>query len=410
VFSAALLTALAANHLYAQSLPLALEGNLGDAAYKINVPADWNGTLVLFEDGYRDVADAPGETEDRAAHFDPPELEQYLLANHYATASSGFSANGYNIDEGEEDTKALLSFFRDMVGKPRHTILYGLSGGSVRSNVLLETGHGLIDAAIDTCSVNAGTPLFFDRALDFAVAYDAAFGWPVAWGSPGDVRDDLDFEIDVLPTFLDQIFNPANAGKLEFIRTVNGISPAGFYDGEGLFIWMFFTTEARAQVERKLGGPATQNLDHTYRLSNADKGYLASLGEDPDALLSSMNAHAIYGAKRSARQYMENGGSFNGNITGPILSMHAIDDGLATIDHESVYAAINAAAGRQDVLTQVYTNGVGHCTFTEDQLESAVRAMVSWLETGVKPDATFFPVSQGFVPGFTPPAWPYPIK
>ena len=45
----------------------------------------------------------------------------------------------------------------------------------------------------------AGTPLRFDRALDFSVAYAAAFGWPAEWGSIGDLRDDLDWGADVLP-------------------------------------------------------------------------------------------------------------------------------------------------------------------------------------------------------------------
>ena len=253
-------------------------------------------------------------------------------------------------------------------------------------------------------SARSASPICFN-----AVAYDAAFGWPVAWGSPGDVRDDFDFEIDVLPVFLGQI-NPANAGKLEFIRLVNSISPAGFYDVQGLFIWMFFTTEACAQVERKLGGPATQNLDHTYRLSAADKGYLASLGEDPDALLASMNAHAIYGAKPSACRYMVNGGSFNGNIKGPILTIHTQFDTLATVDNETVYRDAVEAAGNGALLLQVFTNGVGHCAFTQTQTMTAIQAMESWLNTGEKPDASVFPASQGFVPGFTPTAWPYPVK
>src|SRR5207247_878712 len=135
-------------------------------------------------------------------------------------------------------------------------------------------------------------------------------------------------------------------------------------DGSSLlFVHMFFTTEARAQAERKMGGPATQNLDHTYRLSTDDTAYLASLGVDALPLVADMNAHRIYGADRSARRYMERFGGLNGDIKKPLLSMHAIHDGLATVDHEHVYRDLVREADKEDLLLQVYTDGTGHCHF-----------------------------------------------
>lgn len=393
----------------AQSPPLTLEGELDGAAYAINVPVNWNGTLVVFQHGYRDVADAPGEVEDHTAHFDPVSLGSFLLSQGYATAASAFRVNGYNIQEGIEDTKALTAFFRERVGRPTHTLLYGRSGGATMSARILETGHGLFDGAVTACGVMAGTPLFFDRGLDFLVAYDAAFGWPPAWGSPGDVRDDLDFESDVLPVFRSQLVNPENRGRFEFIRLVGGLPLAGFYPS-ALFTNMFFNTEARAQLETKLGGPGTQNLDHTYRLSSADEAYLHGLGVDTETLLAQMNAHTVYSATPAVRQYMEQFAAFDGNIKKPLLSMHAVHDGLATVDNESVYRSIVESAGKGDSLLQVYTDGVGHCTFTETQTMTLIQGMESWLNTGTKPDLSFFPASQGFVHAFQPPAWPQPIR
>jgi hypothetical protein len=214
----------------------------------------------------------------------------------------------------------------------------------------------------------------------------------------------------VLPIMLPQLFNPANLGRFEFIRLVNRLPLAGFYSGPSmLFAQMSFTTEARAQMELKFGGPGAQNLDHTYALSSADTAYLAGLGVDAGALLDRMNNGARYAADPSARAHAERFASFDGNIKKPLLSVHAISDGLATVDNESVYAAMNAAAGREDRLLQVYTNGVGHCTFTNDQLVTAVQAMELWLDSGIKPPPSFFPADQGFDHAFVPPAWPYPI-
>ena len=51
------------------------------------------------------------------------------------------------------------------------------------------------------------------------------------------------------------------------------------------------------------------------------------------------------------------------------------------------------------------TGAVGHCAFTPDQWLSVVRAMDSWLETGVAPDAGSFPAGQGFINGYQPGLW-----
>jgi len=36
---------------------------------------------------------------------------------------------------------------------------------------------------------------------------------------------------------------------------------------------------------------------------------------------------------------------------------------------------------------------------------TALAAMNSWLDTGVPPDASFFPAAKGFNPGFIPGRW-----
>jgi hypothetical protein len=191
--SVLLLLLAAPPHVAAQTGERTLQGSIDGAPYTIKLPATWNGTLLVYEAGYRDVADAPGEVANRTADPFLPQLVPQLLSRGYALAGSAFRANGYNIEEGIEDTQALLKFFRKEIGRPERTILFGVSGGAVRAAEILETNDSQVDAAITVCGVMAGTPLFFDRALDVAVAYASAFGWPAAWGTPGDLKDDLDF-------------------------------------------------------------------------------------------------------------------------------------------------------------------------------------------------------------------------
>jgi hypothetical protein len=392
--------------------PLDVTGELNGAPYRIVVPADWNGTLLVFAHGYRDLADHPGEIDDRSAPVAPSAaLEPTLLAQGYALAGSAFATNGWAVREGIADTRALVSHFRSIVGQPRRTLLWSFSMGSVVALELAEETAGHFDGYLAGCAIGAGTTRAWDGALATALAYDAAFGWHAAWGAVGDVRDDVDFDTEVVPTLAGQLLGPSGFGKSEFIRLVTGTVPRELPAPSfpsWLFTNMFFTTEGRAELERRAGGPYVQNVTHAYSLSAADKAYLATLGVDADPLLAHMNAHRDIAPPPSARNYAEHWADFTGRIKKPILTLHTRTDSLVPVQHEAAYAADVGAVGRSDLLAQAYTSGVGHCTFTGPQLVTALGALDQWVATGVRPSAASFPAALGFLPGFEPPAWPQP--
>ncbi len=397
----------------AQGEAMELEGVLNGAPYKIRVPADWNGTLLVYAHGYRDKADHPGEEDDRHADAAPggKPLEDFLLSQGYAVAGSAYLDNGWAVKEGLSDTLALVSFFKGRVGEPRHTILWGFSMGSLIALKSAEDLANVYDGVIAGCAVGAGAPLTWDGAGVIALAYDVAFGIPASWGTFADVRDDLDFDTEVVPVLINQVTNQANFGRFEFIRLVNDLPAEEFYDGSNwLFTDMFFVFEARAELERRAGGPIVQNVDHVYSLTDEEKAYLASLGVDADALLAEMNARTNVSAPPSARRYLENYAAYTGRIAVPVLTLHTTTDGLVPAAHESVYRELVARAGREALLRQVYTDAVGHCAFTPEQLVTVVRAMEFWLETGASPGPEFFPEDLGFVPDFVPPRWPYGLQ
>ncbi len=388
-----------------------LAGTLNGAAYEIRVPENWNGTLLVYARGYRDKADHPGEVDDLSADAAPggDPMEEFLLLQGYALAGSAYRDNGWAVKEGIQNTLALTNFFKGRVGNPEHTILWGFSMGSVVTFESIEKYPGVYDAAIAGCAVGAGSTRSWDGAGAIALAYDVAFGWPASWGSPGNVRDDLDFETEVVPVLLAQVNDPANFGRFEFIRLVTGLPFEEFYDGSNwLFTDMFFVTEARAELERRAKGPVVQNLDHVYTLSAADKAHLASLGVGADPLLAAMNAGTTISAPRSARHYVERYADYTGNIKRPVLTIHTIGDGLVPVANEAAYRDTVDAAGKLDLLVQVYTDAVGHCDFTGEQLAAAVTAMSFWLDSGSPPGPAFFPEALGFLPSFEPPAWPQP--
>lgn len=394
----------------ATAAPTVLTGELNGAPYRIVVPDNWNGTLVVHAHGYRDRADHPGEVDDRSAPAAPSAaLEPALLAQGYALAGSAYKTNGWAVQDGIADTKALVSRFRAAVGKPARTLLWGFSMGSVVSLALAEQTAGHFDGYIAACAVAAGTSRAWDGAVATSLAYKAAFGWNDAWGSVGDLRDDLDFDTEVAPKMIPEVSNPLNFGKFEFIRLVTGAAPLAF-PAPAYPSWiltnMFFGTEGRAELERRAGGPVGQNLTHVYTLSAGDKAYLALFGVNADALLAQMNAGRTIAAKPSARNYVEHWADFSGKIKKPLLTLHTQTDSLVPVSHESAYAATVAAAGRSDLLAQTFTSGNGHCNFTGPQLLTALGALDSWVATGSKPTAATFPAALGFLPGFVAPAWP----
>jgi hypothetical protein len=399
--------------------PLDLTGELNGAPYRIRVPATWNGTLLVFAHGYRDKADHPGEIDNRNADIAPSAaLEAPLLALGYALAGSAYRDNGWEVEGAIQDVKDVAVLFRDLVGKPNQTILYSVSLGSLIGMESMERFGGVYDGALCMCAPGAGSTRVWDSGLAIYLAYDTIFGTLPTWGTPAAVRNDLDFETEVLPKLIPEISNPANFPKFEFIRLVGGNPgrgitpppPPAFFPG-WVITDMAFLTEFRAELQRRAGGGYVQNIGHNYNLSAAERSYLNGLGiPSPvlDGWLAAMNSQTNIVAAPAPRNYVEHYATFTGKIKPPVLTMHTIIDPLVVVANESAYQETVAGAGRSDRLFQTYTNGIGHCAFSGPQILTAVGAIDNWVRTGTKPTAATFPAALGFVPAFVPPAFPQP--
>jgi hypothetical protein len=395
-------------------VPLELSGELHGAPYRIRVPENWNGTLLVFAHGYRDKADHPGEIDNRNADVAPnAALEAPLLAQGFALAGTAFKDNGWAIGDAIQDAKNLAVFFRSAVGKPDRTIFWAVSVGTVAALKSMEQFNGVFDGGLCLCAVGAGATRIWDNGLGLYLAYDVVFGVPPSWGTAGAVRNDIDFETEVVPKLGSELAIPANFPKFEFIRLVAGTPgrgiipppPPNFFPN-WVLTDMFFLTEARSELQRRAGGPYVQNLDHNYTLSDAERAYLMGLGVPGaviDGWLAAMNARRDIQADTSARNYVRNNTDYNGKIRNPLLTMHTIVDPLVTVTNENAYAELIAAEGREELLFQAFTSGVGHCAFTGPQILTAVAAIDVWVRTGVRPTAASFPPALGFVPGFSPP-------
>jgi hypothetical protein len=409
-FSAAAVAALA---LSGTAAAYTLEGEHSGANYKIVVPdAGWNGTLVVLAHGYRDKADHPGEVDDKSAmDADFTALANGLAAGGYAVAATSYRDNGWAVKESLHDLTALRSLFNALVGQPETALLMGFSLGSLPTARLAEQGDDLFDGYLPACGVLAGSPRAWDMGAAGLLAYKLIYGMPASWGTPEDA--DVDFQTEVFPVlFPGQIFAPTDYGKWEFIRLISGARgptvplPPSLYPA-WLLTNFFFFTEARAEAERRAGGPYVQNLTHNYTLTLAEQAYLASLGFNAAPVLAAMNASERFSGEESARNYMAHYATFSGELEDPVLSIHTKWDTLVPWAHESAYAATVAAAGQSDLLLQASTNGLGHCNFSPNELGASVALLESWAETGVKPSAAVLALF-GLDAISAPPAWPQP--
>src|SRR5215204_3318157 len=266
--------------------PIDESGEINGAPYRIRVPANWNGTLLVYAHGYRDKADHPGEVDNRAADVAPnAALADALLALGYALAGSAYRDNGWEVEGGIHDTKDLAVYFRDNIAQPDRTLLWAFSLGTVIAFDSMERFGGIYDGALCSCAVGAGATRSWDAAGDLTLAYATVFGMPAAWGNFGDVRDDLDFDTEVLVKLVPELSTPVNFPRFEFIRLVAGTPgrgiqpppPPNFYPN-WVVTDMFFAMEARAELERRAGGPIVQNLDRKYSITAAERAYLMGFG------------------------------------------------------------------------------------------------------------------------------------
>ena len=393
---------------------LDLSGEINGAPYRIRVPELWNGTLLVFAHGYRDKADHPGEIDNRNADVAPSAaLEAPLLAQGFALAGTAYKDNGWAIEDAIQDVKNLAVFFRDNVAPPQKTIIVAASLGTFVGFKSMEQFGGIYDGALCLCSAGAGATRLWDSGVPLYLGYDVVFGIPPSWGTVGEVRNDIDFDTEVLAKLAPELSNIANFPKFEFLRLVaknpgRGITPPpppAFFPGWALTDF-FFLTEARAELQRRAGGPFVQNLDQNYSLTAAEKAYLAGIGLPTpvvDAWLAQMNARRDIQANPAARNYVRNNTDFNGKIRNPILTVHTIIDPLLVVANDSAYAELNASKGKQELLFQTYTTGVGHCNLTGPQILTAIGAIDSWVRTGVRPTPAQFPAGLGFNQAFVPP-------
>jgi pimeloyl-ACP methyl ester carboxylesterase len=379
-------------------------GTLADgAAYLVQVPGTWNGTLVLYSHGYV----APGASNP-ALDVGDPTTGAYLLDQGYALAGTSYSATGWALKEAFQDQIDLLNTFPGITGepKPARTIAWGHSLGGIITAGLVQLNPDRFTAALPMCGVLSGGISQWNKALDSAYVF-----WRlVAGGDPklqvvnltnptGNLAlaEQYLAAAQATPQGQARIALAAAVGDLPGWFDPAGPEPAaGDYATQELnqFKWNSqvdfpFIFALRAELEARAGGNPSWNtgVDYSDQLQDsADRQevrglYKAaglSLGQDLETLNDSPRIAAAPAAVRYLNRYI----TFNGHIDIPILTLHTSGDGLVQVTNEQAYGSEVREDGNGRLLRQVYVHRAGHCTFTPAETVAAFKALVNRVNTG----------------------------
>jgi hypothetical protein len=352
----------------AADAPTLREGVHEGADYLIGLPAQWNGGLVMFAHGYE------GESPGRGSVRGEPS-GNYLTARGYAWAASGYRSMGYRPDWFMADTLALRERFIKEVGRPRWTIIHGLSMGGHVAIASLEQQPDVYQGALIECGVIDGIGL-----VDWLYAYTAAADY--LSGLPLLATPRPDFDALVNGTWLglmgvpggytergrrfDSVVKHLAGGdlplrleglKARYILNLNSRDPGPLRARE--FARHADTRHVRYGIDPGLGlDEATLNRE-IRRVTPA-----------PGA--RSREANAVFAEP-------------TGKIRVPVLAIHETADFRAPFRLQQDYRRRTLAAGTAHLLVQRAVRWAGHCSFDGTVRERALDDLIAWIERGTVP-------------------------
>ena len=369
----------------------ALFGVHAGAGYRIEVPEDWNGKLVVWAHGFRGTG--------LELTVDNHPLRGLLISQGYAWAASSYDRNDYDINSGVLSTHALIKRFNALVAKPTQILMTGASMGGHVTGILIEQYPELFDGAMPICGVMGDTAMF-DYYLDFSVT-----GQQLGTGSSQFPLDPGPYIVATIPQIKAGLGSPTEAPGWPYFLNASGKNHKGVteqrsggdrpnFDNAYIY-WNIipsitteipgnFLFELALSRAPKVQGTALDNFQTVYQFDsdpalNTDEetlnGDIVRVAADPQARRPSGRAQVPM---------------TSGDISIPVLTLHNLGDLFVPVNNEVEYAKRVASKGASDLLVQRAIRGVGHCEFTGPELVEAFTGLVAWVDYGIKPGGDDF--------------------
>jgi pimeloyl-ACP methyl ester carboxylesterase len=382
-----------------------VEGTLASGAtYVMDVPAGWNGTVLLFSHGYR-PSNAPTNP---AQNVTDAATRDLLLKDGYALIGSSYAITGWAVEHAVPDQLATLDAFTDRFGAARRTLAWGQSYGGLVTTRIAERHADRIDGSLSVCGLvhggvanwnNTLDPIFAlktllapDASVPLAGFRDQAAATAAATtmhgvvaeaqnSADGRARIALAAALHNIPGWNDPSqprpapddWNTQQANQYPAIRGLLATAA---------FSW-------RQHTEVLAGGNSSWNTGVNYtKLLSASSGYKQVKGLYKAAGLSlrddlrTLNSAPRVKADKNAVDWMSRTSAFTGKLTKPQLTIHTTGDALVPVQTESAYLRAATAGGSRHLLRQAYVDNAGHCSFSPAEQVAALDTLEARVDTG----------------------------
>jgi len=364
-------------------------GVLNGAGYRVEVPKNWNGRLVLYAHGYEGL--------DPVLKVSDIPIRRHLIENGYAWAASSFSKNGYDVRTAIEDTNALALAFTAISAQnnrplpaPSKLYIVGASmGGHAAAAAVeretLETANNKVryNGAVPMCANVGDTELF-----SYATAYQLAAQYLAGVPATSFPVTDFASKEDRIKRELWRIFPavPTDQGrklKDAFISLTGGPRPIAEDS--------FRLKPMQDPVWRRFGDDGT--LDGILARNIADTtGVLYQLDGDPalspeeQAMNASiLRVQAVADANPRRSDGLRWVPKVNGQFDVPVVTLATLGDLFVPFSMQQIYKRRAIANGSDRWLVQRAIRAPAHCDFTIAEQVEAFEAMVTWELGGAKP-------------------------
>lgn len=338
-------------------------GLVDGAPYRIDVPPEWNKSLIVYYHGYQE-----GSAAFRIAEKLNPQLQPFLL-RHYAILQSGYSQPGWALQQAYPETEALRKYFLKAYQQPLETYVVGHSMGGALVMVTLELNPKPYVGGLDLCGAVGPTNEAFQRRFAWRAAFDFYFPgiMPPLVPVPPNFEESQALRDKALAALKADPTAAAEMRNLTGLHTDNEVARN-----------MGYFTYVIGDMQRRAGGNPFDNRNYLY--TGTTPGSSAS-----DYALN--DGVRRYAADARARSYLVQHYSPNGRLGKPMLALHTLYDPLVPATTLSLYAHEVERAGSEENLVQQYVKRDGHCTFSPEEVGRAFDELVEWTHRGVRPVA-----------------------
>jgi fermentation-respiration switch protein FrsA (DUF1100 family) len=344
-------------------------GKYAGGLYRIEIPENWNGDLVLFAHGFVANTGQNGSMLRVGTH----RFREHVVKQGFAWAASSYRCNGYVPGQGLVDTMLLSDVFKEANGgrAPARTYLTGESMGGHVTLLGMQEFPNAFAGGLAMCPAG---PELFDYYAAMSAAAEVVSGVQFHADS---VQQDLTRMAEAFGKAPDYTEKGRQMASIE-IQVSGGPRPFAM---EGLA--SRFTANYGTSIGALLGSttPGNRAVDTAHIRYAID----SDLGLPADTLNAKARRKTGDPDIRGASGPYEEIVPFDGRIERPLMTMHGTGDLYVPIFLERTLKHAVKAAGKDSLLTQrVYRIGA-HCQFSQSEMTKAFDDLVAWVKTGQKP-------------------------